>query len=353
MKPAKDMKQTLRYKNMVANLKSRPPYVKEAALIKELAAGKQWRIDAVIDAIETNQAGWSRINTTNVFKTAAMFGRLATVERLCDIFEYKVGGRGEGPTQAAFHVASLHGHYKVADALHARGAHPDNEAYDKTPPAMYTALKEGDIRKIDYLLNKGASADYAVTLASSSVEMKVIRHLIEKRGGGVSLALEGFWSPFLNAVKNDREDLARYFVAQGAKPAEEKGAGEALYTAVGRGNLGLTEYMLDLGIKADRQTLHHAIFEGHIPVAKLLLTKGGLDLNEPKQESLLLAIISKRNPIEAVKFCIDNGASAEKALAALNADAELYRYGQRDKMKKFLEEYVAPKGPKPGQGFTL
>ena len=41
MNPAKDMKETLRYKNMVANLKSRPPYVQEAAMIKEIAAGKQ------------------------------------------------------------------------------------------------------------------------------------------------------------------------------------------------------------------------------------------------------------------------------------------------------------------------
>ncbi len=352
MKPAKDMKQTLRYKNMVANLKSRPPYVKEAALIKEIAAGKQWRIDAVIDAIETQQAGWSRMNVTNVFKSAAMFGRLATIERLCDIFEYKVGGRGDGATLAAFHVASLHGHYKVADAMHARGARPDYDAHDKTPPAMYTALREADIRKIDYLLKKGAAADYALSLASSSCELKVIRHLVENRGAGVSLALEGFWTPFLNAVKNDREDLARYFVSKGAKPAEEKGAGEALYTAVGRGNVKLAEYMLDLGIKADRQTLHHALFEGHVEVAKLLVTKGGLDLNEPKQESLLLSIISK-NPIEAVKFCIENGATPEKALAALNADAELYRHGQRDKMKKFLEEYQAPAAPKPHRGFTL
>ena len=352
MKPAKDMKQTLRYKNMAANLKSRPPYVKEAALIKEIAAGKQWRIDAVIDAIETQRAGWSRVNITNIFKTAAMFGRLATTERLCDIFEYKIGGRSEGPTQAAFHVASLHGHYKVADALHARGARPDYEAYDKTPPAMYTALIEGDIRKINYLLDKGANADYALSLCSGSGDMKTIRHLVETRGAGVSFALEGFWSPFLNAVKYDREDLARYFVSKGASPKDEKGAGEALYTAVGRGNLKLTDYMLDLGIKADRQTLHHALYEGHPHIAKLLLTKGGLDLNEPKQESLLLAIVSK-NPIEAVKLCIEHGASPAKALAALNGDAELYRYGQRDKMKKFLEEYVAPAAPKPPQGFTL
>lgn len=348
MTAPKEPKNTLRYKHMVARLSTLPPYKKEAALLQEIARGRQWRMDAAIEAINANPVDWNYINITNVMKMCAMFGRLATVEKLCDLRNYKVGESvPQSPVLAAFHVASQHGRYRTADAMAARGAGPDYDAGDRTVPAIHSAVKEGDLRKLDYLLKKGADKDYALYLATAhQCDMKIIRHLVEKKGAGVNFASEGFWTPFLNAVKHQREELVDYLLAHGATPQNDKSAGEALYAAVGDNNVGLVRKMLNIGIKPGGQTLEHAIFEGKLDAARVLVAEGGSRIDTGKQEPLLLAIVGK-SPDEAVKFCLDNGARPQAALEALNADAELYRYGQRDKMKQFLESYLAPKPAAP------
>jgi len=347
-KTAEEMKSTLRYKHKVSALKGQPAYKKEAELLREIAIGKQWRIDAVIEAIETNPYDWNYIHTTNVMKQAAMFGRLATVERLCAIFEYGEKERGgtPEPVVAAFHVASLQGHYKTADFLATRGAKPDHVSRDGTVPAINWAAQEGSKAKVDYLLKKGANKDYAAYLAAAHGQLPLLKHLVEKRGAGVNFASEGFWTPFLNAVKQHRDDIADYVLSKGATPWLDQGAGEALYDAVGDGRLPLVKKMLGLGFKADAQTLHHAIYNGKLEVAETLITQGGVAVSAGKQEALLLAIVCKE-PDAAVKLCLKYGADPAKALEALNRDAELYRYGQRDKMKQYLENYLAAPAVKP------
>ncbi|MDE1151712.1 MAG: hypothetical protein PW788_04165 [Micavibrio sp.] len=353
MKTLRPMNETLRYKSMVTNLKSRPHYAKEAALLKEIAAGKQWRIDAVIEAIETNRYDWNYINFTNVMKQAAMFGRLATMEKLCDLRGYKVGADvAQGPVQAAFHVASLHSHYKVADALLQRGAGPDYMADDRTPAAIHFAIKETNLRKIDYLVKNGQNKDYAAYLAASDGNMKALRHMVEKHGAGVNFASEGFWTPFLAAVKHRRDDIAEYVLAKGATPWLDKSAGEALYTAVGDDNEKMVRRMLGLGMKPGAQDLQHAIFEGKLKAARILLAEAGVDVNIGKGEVVMLAVASK-NPIEAFKLCLEFGGNAERALANLKADAEMYKYGNRAKMIEILENYVPPATKPQAKGPSL
>ena len=82
MKPARDMKQTLTYKAMITRVKSLSGDEKGAALLKALAIGTQWRIDAVLEAIDSNLDNWSYINTKNVFEQAAMFGRLEAIQQM-------------------------------------------------------------------------------------------------------------------------------------------------------------------------------------------------------------------------------------------------------------------------------
>jgi hypothetical protein len=107
------MKETYRYKNMVANLKGRQPHVKEAALLKEIAGGSQWRMDAVIEAIEKNPQDWKKIDTEAVLKQAAMFGRLTTTAKLCD----KIQALSPQTMATAYYTANLHGHDRVAKEL--------------------------------------------------------------------------------------------------------------------------------------------------------------------------------------------------------------------------------------------
>lgn len=353
MTALKDMKKTLRYKHMIARLSTLPPYKKEAQLKKEIVGGKQWRIDAAIEAINAKQEDWNYVNTTEVMKLAASFGRLQTLVKICDIMEWNPGARvAQGGVQAAFHVASLHGHYRTADAMAKRGAGPMYEAKG-TPAAMYSAINDADFRKIDYLLKKGANKDYLVNLASTSKQyMEVTKYLVEEKQSGVNFASQGFWTPFLNAVKEGRDDLAMYLLEHGATPQFDKSAGEALYSAVGSGNVTMINTMLDIGFKVDMQAVHHAIYEGQVDAAKILLARGGVNINEGKQETLLLAIAAQKNAPQMVAIALENGADAAAALAALKKDPELYRYGNRDKMEKYLEDYLAPKAPKP-PGFNL
>lgn len=346
-KSAEDMKDTLRYKHMVARHQDLPPYKKEAALLQEIAKGRQWRIDAVLEAIDKKEE-WRYINVTNVMKQAAMFGRLGTVRRIAETLGYEKGedAVAQTPVQAAFHVATLHGHYRTADVLSEYGAGPDYESGDRTPPAAHWAVQEGNLRKIDYLIKKGANPDYMVFLASAQADMKVIKHLVEEKGAGVNFAAEGFWTPFLNAIKYDREELADYLLEKGATPQNDRGAREAIYTAVRQGKPALVSKLIGLGIKPDADDLNSAIHDGHLDVAKVLVEEGGLKADAGKQEALLLATVSKK-PEEAVKFAIDNGAAPEKAIAALKEDPGLYKYGNRDKMLAYLEENFPQKAEEP------
>lgn len=178
-KTAREMKDTLRYKHMVARLKGLKPYKKGAALLQEIAKGSQWRIDAALEAIAPQD--WQQIDVGAVLNNAALFGRLQTVEKIADTLGFEKGGRPTLEIQAAFHVASRHGNYKTADALAARGAHPDFFLKD-TPPAVLTAIAESDVRKVNYLLKKGANPDFMLYVATVQENAKIARHLIEKKG---------------------------------------------------------------------------------------------------------------------------------------------------------------------------
>lgn len=349
----KNIKNTLRYKHTVARLSRLPAYRQEEALRREITKGPQWRIDAAIEAVNQTPANWNEINVTEVMKHAAMYGRLQTVDKISDSLEYKryfhrfsrkaAPKTGVAPhaVQAAFHIATRHGRYRTADALVKRGAGPMYQAQG-TPAAIYSAVAEGDIGKIDYLIRRGANKDYLVNLASTSEEyMKLTKYLVERHHAGVNFASEGFWTPFLNAVKYGRDDLATYLLEHGATPQNDRSAGEALYSAVGSNNVKMIKLMLQIGIAPDQQTLEHAIFSGHVEATKALLETGKVSAAAGNQQPLMLAIVAPKNADALVQLAIDNGADETKALAALKADSNLYRYGNRDKMISFLENRAA------------
>lgn len=199
MKTAKEMKDTLRYKHMVARLKGLAPYQKGAALMQEISKGKQWRIDAALDAIQP--ADWTHIDTGMVMKHAAQLGRLQTIERISDTLGFE---RGENPSpqvQAAFHVASLHGNFKTADALAARGARPHYKSLDGTPPALFTAIEEGNTRKINYLVKNGAPVGYLAYVATVMQKTKSLAHLVANRGATLDFVMPSGDTPLKAALR--------------------------------------------------------------------------------------------------------------------------------------------------------
>lgn len=216
--PKKDMKDTLRYKHMVARLQNLLPHQKEAALLQEISKGLQWRIDAAIEAVEKKSDDWQLIDTAGVLKQAAMFGRLATVEKLCDLFGYPVGTPvAPQPIDVAFQTAVLHGRFRTADALALRGAgmHPVSNG-SPLPPLLQAVLQE-QTRSIDYLVKKGADKNFLAYLAVGANSMKSLRHLVEKRGADVNYTTPSGDTPLDMAARVNNPVLKQYLLDHGAK----------------------------------------------------------------------------------------------------------------------------------------
>lgn len=336
MKPAKDMKDTLRYKHMVARLSSLPIYKKEASLMQEIAKGRQWRIDAAMEAIDSEKYGWKQgyirsMGPANLLKQAAMFGRLKTMEQLCKRFGFEVPEEERGftchePAVTAFQLATLHGHFRVADYLYkACNAGPDYQTRDWVPSSIACALDEKDIRKVDYLLKKGGDAGHALRLAISApdADMNIVRHLVEDRKADVNAAAEGFWTPFLQAVKYGHNEIAKYLLEKGAMPQNDKSKGEAMYTAVDRNNVEMVRVMMGLGIRPDSQDLGRALFSKAYDAATVVVTEGGVDINGKDCGTLVYAIRSLTP--DAVKFCLDHGADVQKTIECVKANTEWQR----------------------------
>lgn len=364
MKPQKPMQETLRYKNYVANLRHKQPYHKEAALLKEIAGGVQWRMDAAIEALcaEPAKGGLharAYVNRHNIMKQAAMFGRLQTTEKLAKAFNFGEEGRhADGPVIAAFHVAVLHGHYKVADFLHAKcGAHPDLDSGDHTPPAMSWAISEGDLKKISYLLDKGASASHALAGAVSSAgHSKAVIDLLLDKGADVNAAAQGFWTPFLMAVKYRRFDLAEHLLSKGADPS--KSGGEVMLNIIEAKNNKLLARVIAQGAKPDADLVQRALYAGNMTAAEIMMKSGHVNINVHGGAILLTAIRAKEQP-EAVMFCLNHGADPAIALRTVMAPKQSWEKRPDDlEVSKYLMALVenqktaapkadAPKPPRP------
>ncbi len=254
------MKDTLRYKNKVAALKSQPAHVKEAALFQAIAVGTQWKMDAVLEAIDSNPQDWNFINNREVFKHAAMYGRLEIIQAMSRsaFFEYdpkkKRGGVSDDLNQA-FDTAVIHGHYAVADYCASLGASPEL-MIDSTqsPRAMYVAIKAGDETKVDYLIAHGSDPSYYLinTVASGNIKMV---DLLLSRGADVNCESDGFYTPFLTAIQYSNNEMAKHLLTKGADPTNKKSSGEVLYAAVARNNIEMVEVILNLGIKPGQNDL--------------------------------------------------------------------------------------------------
>ena len=353
----KNSKETLRYKHMVARLQSLPVYKKEAALMQEIAKGRQWRIDAAMEAVDGEKYGWNTgalksVNAGNVLKQAAVFGRLETMEKLCKKFKFEVPEEDKGmichePVVTAFHVACLHGHTRVADYLaKACGASAEYQSKDWVPSRVFFALDEGDVRKLDYLLKKGADGGDMLRHAISTQEadMGIIRHLVEDKKVDVNAAAEGFWTPFLQAVKYGHNDIAHYLLEHGATPQKDKSAGEAMYTAAYANNVDMIRTMIGLGMKPDQRDLTQALFGKAHDAARVIIAEGGVDINSNNHGALVYAIRSLTP--EAVKFCLDNGADVAGTLADVKANTQWARNEEpawKDMIAKL--EALSPKPP--------
>ncbi len=355
--PKKPMHETLRYKNYVAQLKHRPVYIKEAALIKEIAKGTQWRMDAVLDAIKANRQDMQYINQNNVMKQAAMFGRLQTTQNLADFFGFleDQNRHSERPVIAAFQVAVLHGHYKVADFLSEKcGAHPEMDSGDRTTPASAWAVQEGDLKKIAYLVDKGASASRMLVHAvGADTKSRQMVDLLLRKGADVNYGEEGFWTPFLQAVKYKRYDLAEHLLAKGATPETDKSNMEVLLHLVEAKDAGLPlmHKLFDRGLRPNTDMVQRALYADNLVAAEVMLQKG-VNVQERQGALLITAVLSPRAD-EAVQMCLKFGAKPQAALeTAMRPKQSWEKSPNDDKIIAALQALVAAE-EKPAPQYVI
>lgn len=363
MKPQKPMQETLRYKNYVANLRHKPPYAKEAALLKEIAGGVQWRMDAAIEAIVTSSQkkdGYhdiAYINHHNILKQAAMFGRLQTTQKLAAVLEYAGEGKraASNAVHAAFEVAVTHGHYKVADYLHEKcHARPGYDTGDHTPAAMGWAIELADLKKIAYLVDKGDNPSAAlVSAVSNKKTARAVMELLLDKGADINYAARGFWTPFLQAVKYRRFDLAEFLLDKGADPS--KSGGEAMLNLMEAGNNKLLQKIIAQGAAPDADLVQRALYAGNIDAAEIMMKSGKVDINAQGGIILLAAVRCKQQP-EAVMFCLTQGADPALALATAQRPKQPWeRANDDEQIKDYLVRLVQqnpaakPAAPKPPQ----
>jgi hypothetical protein len=239
--------------------------VQEAALLKELANGTQWRIDAVMEAVDQSK-NWYRINNQKVFEQIGTYGRLSTLDQLCSSnprfkkFKEDADKKYPAPDQirGAFDQAVLFGHFGVADYCQTLGKCTNYMIDQMQPRAMAYAVDEGNERKMDYMIKAGEDPSYHLLTAVHSNDRKTFDFLLD-RGADINTAREGFYTPFLQAVKYGHNDLAKYILEKGADLTKTLAATEeALYVAIGNDNIEMVQAMMDKGVRPDDNNLAQA-----------------------------------------------------------------------------------------------
>jgi ankyrin repeat protein len=169
----------------------------------------------------------------------------------------------------------------------------------------------------------------------------------------VNYASEGFWTPFLQAVKYGHNEIAKYLVEKGATPQNDKSKGEVMYDAAYRNNVEMIRVMMGLGMKPDQRDFTQALFGKAYDAAKVIITEGGVDINSNQHGALVYAIRSLTP--EAVKFCLDNGADVAGTLADVKANTQWARNEEKAwkemiaSLEALAPKQATPDTPKPPQ----
>jgi len=308
----------------------------------------------VIDAIDARSSEGQKVSLSDIMKSAAMFGRLSTVEKLHAILQRPENASDNRIAPAmndAFHAAVTHGHFRVADYLADQGVTPDRRP-DNARHCHVEAIHEGSVRKVDYLLSKGADYSALLTLATlSDSSFEMAKHLMDKKTPGTADVAELFVRATING-----DD--RLFHAALKKEVDlDASAGrlsEALYFATAKNRPHMVKALIDRGVPAEPQLLADALQLGRIEIARVLLEKG-VNPNAGYGQNALIAAASSVAPQEQIALCLKYGADMNIAIDLLRQPRPLrdQGFGHRQALET-LETHAlmnrqtpVPKGPSP------
>lgn len=345
----------LRYKHMVARLSGLQYYKLESAVLAELAKGRRWRIDAALEALSQSDERYMGIDYIGIFKTAGRYGRLTAMQRLVDIYKSEKIDRTTNEHGAcshgildAFDAAATAGHYRVARFLLPYGARPDYMLHNQRPQrAMYVAIEEGDMAKVDFLLACGANPSYhlsrAIYLRNSAAAERFIN-----AGADLNVKPEGRMTALHQAARAGDMAMVDLLLSRGADVAAC--SNDMIYDVMHRGNEAVFDRLLAAGAVPVAHDLEKAVADGLIDYARKIVNAGVA----MKPEYLLHAVASTKRDDKMIALCLSRGVTAEQALVHLERQPDLYRYsgtGKREKIAADLQQLavtrVARRAPKP------
>lgn len=325
--PVRPYQGHLRYKHMVARLEKLPFYKLESAVLAELAKGRRWRIDAALEALARNKDRFNYVNYIDIFEAAGRYGRLTAMQRLTAIYKCEKIDRRKDEYAAASHgvldafaMATLHGHYRVADYLLQFGAAPNYLLRDSRPQrAMPFAIIEGDMKKIEYLLSRGAHPSAHLSMAVYQGSLAITERLIDA-GADVNLKSDGQWTPLHLAARRGNIAMIDLLVARGA--TIEACAGSVLYDVTYRETLPVFDRLLELGFQPDSRDLENALAKGLPEFAERIIARGVA----PTAEMLVHAVGNHKSDPECLRLCLNNGVTAAAALDWLERHPDSYKH---------------------------
>lgn len=216
--------------------------------------------------------------------------------------------------------------FALADQLIERGAYP---TVDKTPgsPFLVEAIREDDEEMLSYLLGKKADVDYrgahsttALAVSSELDRTDLMKRLIE---AGADINVRGVsGKPLLiESVKEGNREKFDLLIAKGADVNLETGETigsemNALSFAIGSGNNGMIDVLLQKGVKSDvygisgQPLVHEVVAEQKMDVVSKLLEKGSsFDVVTEEGETPMGAAVVNED-IDMVDLLLAGGVSA-------------------------------------------
>lgn len=235
------------------------------------------------------------------------------------LFSYFIGKNAEIENNKTVEIASDNNNMQIVDLALKNGG-------DATEALLY-AIKKDNKATIEISLKNNAEPDAVFAYAAEKDDEELFNQTLQLYGGTPAIALDEAvkkntlpmaaaalkgnaerLDPTKSigiAVSNDNIDMVRLLVDNKANPTE--GVGDAIALE----NIPITEYLIAQGAETTSpEYLQGAVKNENIQLSKLLLEKGDSQAND----AIIEAAVSGN--IEIIKYLLEKGASADKALAS-------------------------------------
>ena len=206
--------------------------------------------------------------------------------------------------------------------------------------ALYLATKSHDVKKMDYLIEQGASVNEALQFAAKEGDINGIRYLTAKGAKDFDAAVG-------EAAKYRKGTTVQELVNLGANP------NKGLAGAIVNGDFGMLEQLVALGADNFDEGLWLASLYGRLDMAKYTVKKGATDLNKALLGTVHVMPEGGNDHVAVMTYLLEKGATnIEEVLGAVRTRiAGGFRTSEStelsaalNKMQAILEKALATRG---------